>query len=231
MAHVQMMAAAQPFLSGAISKTVNLPNDATVEEVAARSTTRAGSSASRPSRSTATDARRRSRSRAASDKEDDGRRATAPAAAAARPSPSAAAAAKAGSPAAAQQARVEPAPAARALPQEARRLHAGGARRRAQDLPPHRRVRGRHARRDLHRHAQGGRRLPLADELLRDRASRSASSTACRSRRTSTSSRSRASSRRAWSRVTRTSSSSTSIVDYIFRVLGVEYLGRTTSRR
>ncbi len=34
MSHVKMMAAAQPFLSGAISKTVNLPNDATVEEVA-----------------------------------------------------------------------------------------------------------------------------------------------------------------------------------------------------
>ena len=34
MSHIQMMAAAQPFLSGAISKTVNLPNDATVEDVA-----------------------------------------------------------------------------------------------------------------------------------------------------------------------------------------------------
>jgi ribonucleoside-diphosphate reductase alpha chain len=33
MAHVKMMAAAQPFLSGAISKTVNLPHDATVEDV------------------------------------------------------------------------------------------------------------------------------------------------------------------------------------------------------
>ena len=33
MAHVRMMAATQPFLSGAISKTVNLPNDATVEDV------------------------------------------------------------------------------------------------------------------------------------------------------------------------------------------------------
>jgi ribonucleoside-diphosphate reductase alpha chain len=32
-AHVKMMAAAQPFLSGAISKTVNLPDDATVDEV------------------------------------------------------------------------------------------------------------------------------------------------------------------------------------------------------
>lgn len=33
MSHVRMMAAAQPFLSGAISKTVNLPNEATIEEV------------------------------------------------------------------------------------------------------------------------------------------------------------------------------------------------------
>ena len=33
MAHVRMMGAAQPFLSGAISKTVNLPNESTVEEV------------------------------------------------------------------------------------------------------------------------------------------------------------------------------------------------------
>jgi len=33
MSHLRMMAAAQPFLSGAISKTVNLPNDATVEDV------------------------------------------------------------------------------------------------------------------------------------------------------------------------------------------------------
>ena len=28
-----MMAAAQPFISGAISKTINMPNDATVEDV------------------------------------------------------------------------------------------------------------------------------------------------------------------------------------------------------
>ena len=33
MGHVYMMAACQPFLSGAISKTVNMPEDATVEEV------------------------------------------------------------------------------------------------------------------------------------------------------------------------------------------------------
>jgi ribonucleoside-diphosphate reductase alpha chain len=34
MSHVRMMAAAQPFLSGAISKTVNLPNEATLDEIA-----------------------------------------------------------------------------------------------------------------------------------------------------------------------------------------------------
>ncbi len=31
--HIRMMAAAQPFLSGAISKTVNLPNEATVDDI------------------------------------------------------------------------------------------------------------------------------------------------------------------------------------------------------
>jgi ribonucleoside-diphosphate reductase alpha chain len=34
MGHIKMMAAAQPFLSGAISKTVNLPHEATTDEVA-----------------------------------------------------------------------------------------------------------------------------------------------------------------------------------------------------
>jgi ribonucleoside-diphosphate reductase alpha chain len=33
LAHINMMAAVQPFVSGAISKTVNMPNDATVEDV------------------------------------------------------------------------------------------------------------------------------------------------------------------------------------------------------
>jgi len=33
MAHIRMMAAAQPFISGAISKTINLPNEITIEEV------------------------------------------------------------------------------------------------------------------------------------------------------------------------------------------------------
>ncbi len=33
MGHLRMMAAAQPFISGAISKTVNMPNEATVEDI------------------------------------------------------------------------------------------------------------------------------------------------------------------------------------------------------
>ena len=33
MGHVTMMGAVQPFISGAISKTVNMPEEATVEEV------------------------------------------------------------------------------------------------------------------------------------------------------------------------------------------------------
>jgi ribonucleoside-diphosphate reductase alpha chain len=34
-AHIRMMAAAQSFISGAISKTINMPNDATIEETLA----------------------------------------------------------------------------------------------------------------------------------------------------------------------------------------------------
>src|SRR5207237_1658138 len=34
MGHVKMMGAVQPFISGAISKTVNMPEEATVDEVA-----------------------------------------------------------------------------------------------------------------------------------------------------------------------------------------------------
>ncbi|MDB5326388.1 MAG: nrdJ, partial [Phycisphaerales bacterium] len=33
--HIRMMAAAQPFISGAISKTINLPNEATIEDIKA----------------------------------------------------------------------------------------------------------------------------------------------------------------------------------------------------
>ena len=60
MGHIKMMAAAQPFMSGAISKTVNLPESVSVEDIAGVYAT-AGSSGSRPWRSTATARRPRRR--------------------------------------------------------------------------------------------------------------------------------------------------------------------------
>ncbi len=60
-AHVLMMAAAQPFLSGAISKTVNMPRD-TTPRTSPRPTSTAGSWASRRWRSIATARRKASRS-------------------------------------------------------------------------------------------------------------------------------------------------------------------------
>ena len=61
MGHLKMMAATQPFISGAISKTVNLPENASVEDIA-EAYLQAWSWASRRSPSTATTPRRRSRS-------------------------------------------------------------------------------------------------------------------------------------------------------------------------
>jgi ribonucleoside-diphosphate reductase alpha chain len=66
--HIRMMAAAQPFISGAISKTINMPNEATVEEIEesyrlswelglkAMALYRDGSKASQPLSSTTDDA-------------------------------------------------------------------------------------------------------------------------------------------------------------------------------
>ena len=51
--HIYMMAASQPFISGAISKTINMPNDATVEDCKA-SYMLSWRWRSRPTRSTAT---------------------------------------------------------------------------------------------------------------------------------------------------------------------------------
>src|ERR1035438_3934702 len=208
MAHVRMMAATQPFLSGAISKTVNLPNDASVDDVQtiyeqgwrlglkAVALYRDGGKGSQPlsssgekSEQTEND-RREGRARRTQGRRpvprrvqgepaalelrreereerkegSDGReraRAAARAAAAEhrhRERPALAADD-------AEHANVRPAhPPAEASPW----VYARGPRRRSQDLPPDRRVRRRDARRDLHRHAQGGRRLPQPHELLRD---------------------------------------------------------------
>ena len=60
MGHIKMMGAVQPFLSGAISKTVNVPKDATVEEIEQAYIER-GAWARRPCRSIATAASGRSR--------------------------------------------------------------------------------------------------------------------------------------------------------------------------
>ncbi len=66
-AHIEMMAAAQPFISGAISKTINMPNEAVVEDVSksyfkswglmlkANALYRDGSKLSQPLNSTAAD--------------------------------------------------------------------------------------------------------------------------------------------------------------------------------
>ncbi len=63
--------------------------------------------------------------------------------------------------------RAQPRPRAAARPPQG--LHPEGRGRRPQGVPAHRRVPGRPHRRDLHRHAQGGRRLPQFDEQLRHR--------------------------------------------------------------
>ena len=48
--HITMMAAAQSFISGAISKTINMPNDATIEDCQRAYELSRGRSASRPTR-------------------------------------------------------------------------------------------------------------------------------------------------------------------------------------
>ena len=60
MGHIKMMGAVQPFISGAISKTVNLPHEADVEDIA-DAYMQAWRWASRRSRSTATARRPRRR--------------------------------------------------------------------------------------------------------------------------------------------------------------------------
>ncbi len=157
--HIRMMAAAQPFISGAISKTINMPNDATVEDckdaymlswrlgLKANALYRDGSKLSQPLNSQLIES---------DDEEEDALETLIAAAAPAR---------------AAQVAekivervieRVERIARAGKAARPPQGLHPEGGGRRPQGLPPHRRVPGRPARRDLHRHAQGGRGLPVA---------------------------------------------------------------------
>ncbi len=113
----------------------------------------------------------------------------------------------------------------RRLPTAARAISRGH-RRRPQGLPPHRRVRRRRAGRDLHRHAQGRRRLPLADEQLRHRDLDRPAIRRAAGRVSSTPSSSPASSRPATVTGNDPIRRATSILDYIFRELAVSYLGR-----
>ena len=164
--HIRMMAASQPFISGAISKTINMPNDATVEDckeaymlswrlgLKANALYRDGSKLSQPLNSQLL--------------ADDAEEAEEVAEQLAADKPMAARAAVAAERIVERIVERASAP-AREAAQPAQGLHAEGHRRRPQGLPAHRRVRGRPARRDLHRHAQGRRRLPQPDEQLRHR--------------------------------------------------------------
>ncbi len=164
--HIRMMAAAQPFISGAISKTINMPNEATVEDckaaylmswklaLKANALYRDGSKLSQPlecpahrrrgrggrgNRSLPRAARRRARDGPCRKGGREDRRARH------------------------RAARAREA----ALPPQG--LYAKGRGRRPQGLSAHRRIRRRPARRDLRRHAQGRRRAAFAVEQLRDR--------------------------------------------------------------
>ena len=160
-----MMAAAQPFISGAISKTINMPNDATVEDcknaymlswklaLKANALYRDGSKLSQPLNS----------SLLADEDEDEDDAIEALIAAPAGST-------RRGGHRADRRARGRAAvPRPREAAEPPQGLHPEGDRRRPQGLSPHRRIRRRAHRRDLHRHAQGRRRLPGDDEQLRHR--------------------------------------------------------------
>ena len=152
--HIRMMAAAQPFISGAISKTINMPNEATVEDCKAAYmlSWKLGAEGQRalPRRLQAV-AAAATRSCIADD-EDDEDEAVEPLIAASRGAR--AAASPSGSSSGSSSASCARAREAARPPQG---LHPEGRGRRPQGLSAHRRIRGRPARRDLHRHAQGRR--------------------------------------------------------------------------
>ena len=164
--HIRMMAAAQPFISGAISKTINMPNDATVEDckaayllswklaLKANALYRDGSKLSQPLQSQLI---------ADEEEDDDVIEAFIEKPAAARASALAEKVVEQRGRAHGDHAR------ARAHARPPQGLHPEGRGRRPQGLPAHRRIRRRAARRDLHRHAQGRRGAALAAQQLRDR--------------------------------------------------------------
>ena len=172
MGHIKMMGAVQPFISGAISKTVNMPQDGDRRATSTTPTSQAwqlglkalaiyrdGSKTAQALRTDAQEGKdcrqartRRSRSTSSSAGRREGQ---------AR-----------GRPGAQAHAARAPVDHPQVLDRRPRGLH-------------HRRhVRGRHGRRDLpHRHRQGGLDAARHDELVRDGDLDRACSTACRSRR------------------------------------------------
>ncbi len=143
MGHIRMMGAAQPFISGAISKTVNMPETSTVDDIAdaylqawrlgvkALAIYRDGSKTAQALRTDAHEGKEAEQE--------------------------------------AQAASVEPRPFRRRMPQGAPVDHAQVLDRRARGLHHGRHVRGRVARRDLpDRHRQGGLDAARDDERVRD---------------------------------------------------------------
>ncbi len=163
--HIRMMAAAQPFISGAISKTINMPNDATVEDcknaymlswklaLKANALYRDGSKLSQPLNAALI--------------EDESEEADeAVEALVAQPAAARVARWRSGSSSASWRStsasRRSSRPAARATPRRRR-----SAATRSSCAPAS--IRGRPPRRDLHRHEQGGRDAPRTPQQLRHR--------------------------------------------------------------
>jgi ribonucleoside-diphosphate reductase alpha chain len=219
--HIRMMAAAQPFISGAISKTINMPNDATVDDcksaymlswklaLKANALYRDGSKLSQPLNASLIE----------DDEDEDD-----------------AIEALVAQPAAAQAVTVTEKIVERVIerlyarPREAAEppqgLHPEGRHRRPQGLPAHRRIRRRPPRRDLHRHAQGRRCLPRDDEQLRHRhlarpAIRRAAGGICRGLHLHPFEPA------GMVQGNDAIKNGTSILDYIFRELAVSYLSRS----
>ena len=165
--HIRMLAAAQPFISGAISKTINMPNEATVEDckaayvlswklaLKANALYRDGSKLSQPLQSQliSEDDEDEDVIRFGLRREADGRARLG--------------ARRKGGRESRRAHRRDARARAHARPPQG--LHPESRGRRPQGLSAHRRIRRRPARRDLHRHAQGGRGAALAPQQLRHR--------------------------------------------------------------